>query len=43
MVKADGQLTREFEVLGLVFTDGDVCGVVEEDVGGLEDGVGEEA
>jgi hypothetical protein len=29
-------------VLGLVFAHGDVGGVVEEDVGGLEDRVGEE-
>jgi hypothetical protein len=29
-------------MLGLVFADGDVRGVVEEYVGGLEDGVGEE-
>lgn len=30
-------------MLGLVVADGDVGGLVEEDVGGLEDGVGEEA
>jgi hypothetical protein len=30
-------------VLGLVFANGDVGGAVKEDVGGLEDGVGEEA
>jgi hypothetical protein len=29
-------------VLGLVFADGDMGRVVEEDVGGLEDGVGKE-
>lgn len=43
MVKSDCQLARELEMLRLVFADGDVCGVVEKDVGGLEDGVGEEA
>jgi hypothetical protein len=30
-------------VLDLVFADGDVRGVVKEDVSGLKDGVGEEA
>lgn len=42
MVEAYGELAREFEVLGLVFADGDVRGLVEEDIGRLEDGVGEE-
>lgn len=43
MVEASGEVTGELEVLSLVFTDGDMGGAVEKDVGGLEDGVGEEA
>lgn len=41
MIEAEGEIAREFEVLGLVFADGHVRGVVEEDVGCLQDGVGE--
>ena len=43
MVEAGGEVAGKFEVLGLVFADGDVRCAVEEDVSGLEDGVGEEA
>lgn len=43
MVEANGQLAGELEVLGLVLADGHVGGVVEGDVGGLQDRVGEEA
>ena len=43
MVHGAGQLTGKLEVLLLVFADGHVCGLVEEDVGGLQDGVGEKA
>ena len=43
VVKACGQFARELEVLGLVFADGDMRRVVQEDVGGLQDRVGEEA
>jgi hypothetical protein len=42
MVETDSQLTCELKMLSLVFTDWDVSGVVEEDVGSLEDGVREE-
>lgn len=41
VIEAEGEIAREFEVLGLVFADGHVRGVVEEDVGCLQDGVGE--
>ena len=34
---------RHFEVLLLVFADGDACGLVDEDVGGHEGGVSEQA
>lgn len=43
MIEADCQLTRKLKMLGLVFSDRDVCCAIEKDVGGLEDGVGEEA
>jgi hypothetical protein len=43
MIESYGEVAGEFEMLCLVFADGDVRGVVEKDVGGLEDGVGEEA
>ncbi len=43
IVEALGEAAGEFEVLELVFADRDVDGVVEEDVGGHEDGVVENA
>lgn len=43
MVHGVGQLAGKLEMLLLVLADGDVGGLVEEDVGGLQDGVGEEA
>jgi hypothetical protein len=43
MVEPYSELARKLEMLRLVFTDGDVCCAVEENVGGLKDGVGEEA
>ena len=43
VVEAHGQLTGELEVLALVVADGHGVGVVEEDVGRHEDGVGEQA
>jgi hypothetical protein len=43
MVESCGKFTCELEVLGLVFANGDVCCIVEEDVGGLQDRVREEA
>lgn len=42
MVEANGQFSGEFEVLDLVFAHRHMGCVVEKDVGGLEDGVGEE-
>jgi hypothetical protein len=43
MVESYGEVAGKFEMLCLVFADGDVRGIVEKDVGGLEDGIGEEA
>lgn len=43
VIKALGEAAGELEMLELVFTDWDVDGVVEEDVGGHEDGVVENA
>ena len=43
VVEADGQLTGQLEVLTLVVADRHPLGVVEEDVGALEDRVGEQA
>jgi len=42
-VEVGDAFSGEFEVLALVFADRDVGGAVDEDVGGLEDGVREEA
>jgi hypothetical protein len=42
MIEADGELACELEMLRLVFADRDVGCVVEEDIGGLKDGVREE-
>jgi hypothetical protein len=42
MIEADCYLTRELEMLGLIFAYWDVRGVVEQDVGRLKNGVGEE-
>jgi hypothetical protein len=42
LIEASGQGAGKFEVLGLVFTDGDMSGTVKEDVGGLKNRVGEE-
>jgi hypothetical protein len=42
VVETDGQLTCELKMLSLVFADWDVSGVVEQDVGSLEDRVREE-
>ena len=39
VVEALGETASEFEMLELILADGDVDGVVEEDVGGHEDGV----
>ena len=33
----------EFEVLSLVVADGDLGGLIEQDVGGLEDGIGQQS
>jgi hypothetical protein len=43
MVKPAGQLACELEVLGLVLAHRNVRRVVEQDVGGLQDRVREEA
>ena len=42
-IEALGEVAGEFEVLELVFADGDEGGVVEENVGRHEDGVVEDA
>lgn len=41
MVESVGYVTRELEVLGLVFANGYMGGVVKEDVSGLQDWIGE--
>ena len=43
MVEPECDVASDFDVLSLVVTDGNFLGVVEQDVGGLEGGVGEEA
>ena len=43
VVEPVGQLAGQLEVLALVVADGHPLGVVEQDVGGLEDRVGEQA
>ncbi len=43
VVEAEGDVPGQFQVLALVVTDRDGGGVVEEDVGRHQDGVGEEA
>ena len=43
MVEAAGDLAGDLDVSGLVLTDGDELGLVEEDVGRLEERVAEEA
>lgn len=42
VVELFGAFAREFQVLGLVVSDGHMGRSVDEDVGGLKDGVGEE-
>ena len=42
-IEAGSYFARKFEVLGLVFADWDVRGVIEEDVGSLQNGIGEQA
>ena len=42
VIEADGQIAGELEVLALVVAHRNLVGVIEEDVGGLEDGVGEQ-
>ena len=43
MVEPECDVASDFDVLSLVVTDGNFLGVVEQDVGGLKGGVGEEA
>jgi len=43
MVEALRDVTREFEVLALVVADRHEIGLVEQDVAGHQDGIGEEA
>jgi hypothetical protein len=42
VIEANCQITRKFEMLRLVFAYGDMCRVVQEDVGGLKNRIGEE-
>lgn len=42
VVEVGHALPGEFQMLSLVIADGHVCGAVDEDVGGLEDWVGEQ-
>ena len=42
MIEPEGGIARDLDVLALVVADRDLIGVVEQDVGGLQRGVGEE-
>jgi len=42
-VEFDGDVAGDFDVLFLVAADGDEVGIVDENIGGHEDGIGEEA
>ena len=43
MVEADGDITRDLDVLALVVADGHFVGVVQHDVGGLQRRVREQS
>ena len=42
-VKPLGQITRKFQVLTLIFPDGDFIGLINQNVSRLQDGIGEQA
>lgn len=42
-IELNGEVAAEFDMLFLVFADGDAIGVVEEDIGGHEDGIKQQA